>query len=149
MIVVKKKVKKSLVISILAGSLAVLTLAVVLLNTLLLSKLGNDEPEDEPIEIIESIGESKYNTRPVAYPYIESAAIEMIEISGEHWYSFTRVNEFKENPESSGSAPFVLSYKDSDGEEKVYVPEIYEKDPSFNYNDIYATTTDTNLGWLQ
>ena len=52
MIVVKKKVKKSLVISILAGSLAVLTLAVVLLNTLLLSKLGNDEPEDEPIEII-------------------------------------------------------------------------------------------------
>ena len=147
MIVVKKKIKKPLVISILAGSLALLTLLAVLLHALVLSRIGNEQTPEVPIDIIESIGESTHNTMPVAYPHIESADIELIEISGEYKYSFTRVEELK--GESSSSAPFVLSYTDSDGEEQVYIPEVFEKDPSFEYNDIYSTTTDTALGSVQ
>jgi hypothetical protein len=149
MIVVKKKMKKPLIIAILAGALAVLTVAAILLNTFLLADNGSGTDNNKVIDYRPELGESKYNGEAVAYPHIDESRMEMIEVNGEYKYSFTRLESVLDTENESKISPFVLSYVDEFGNELVYAPNIMGADPTFSYEDTYATTTGTGLGTVE
>lgn len=145
MIVVKKRMKKPLKIAIIAGVLLVLTVAAILLNTLLMIDNGEGENTKPPIDVMESLGEATHNGAAVAYPYVEEDSIEMIDINGQYKYSLTRIESVL-GEDSKKLAPFMLSYTDELGNEMVYAPNIMQDDPTFSYEDTYATTSGEGLG---
>lgn len=149
MIVVKKKIKKPLFIAILAGVLVVLTVAAILLNTLLLADNGEENKPNKVIDYRPELGEDKYNGEAVAYPHVDESRIEMIAVEGEYEYSFTRLESVLDEENESKLSPFVLSYTDEFGNELVYAPNIMGEDPTFSYEDTYATTTGTGLGTVE
>ncbi len=140
MIVVKKKMKKPLIIAILAGVLVVLTVLAIVLNALLDSGAASNGAEEEPIDIIESIGESVYNKTAVAYPHVEQSSMELISIKGEYEYSFIRLEAAADTEKDEAESPFVIAYTDEFGNDTVYAPDIMEEDSNFSYTDVYATT---------
>ncbi|MBQ8380733.1 MAG: hypothetical protein IJY18_02465 [Clostridia bacterium] len=147
MIVVKKKMKKPLIIAILAGILAVATVAAILLNTLLLKDDGSsDSGKKDKVQFDASLGESEHNGSAVAFPHVPEERMESIEIKGDRTYSFTRVGEILDLGEDEDLPPFILSYKDENGVEQVYAPEIMAEDPTYVYEDSYAFTEDASLG---
>ena len=145
MIVVKKKMKKPLIIAILAGVLAVTVTVSILLSVLLQSTDGGNTPEPKPdYDLIE--GEAIYNGSPVAYPGVKEERMELIEIVGENEYSFTRLESVLDAETAQDLSPFVLSYTDENGEQQVYAPEIMAEDPTTSYEDFYAYDNTNALG---
>ncbi len=144
MIVVKKKIKKPLLIAILAGALALMTVLAILLNTLLAANAGKGEDNNKnKIEVDTELGESVYNGEAIAYLPVAESTIQYIKVKGEREYSFIRGEE---EEGSDKTPPFYLSYVDDNGKEEYYLPPILEKDPTIDYEDFYAVTQDDMFG---
>lgn len=142
MIVIKRKNKKQLLIAILALSLAILTVGAIIINTLLNADNG-EKPKKDPPEIIE--GEGIYNNMAVAYPRIEEAKIIDLFVIGEN-NEYSLIREKNEANGKTTYGNFVLGYKDANGEDQVYVPDILASDSDTDYLDLYAIENDDGYG---
>ena len=145
MIVVKKKIKKPLLIAILAAVLAVVTVAAILLDTLLLVDIPEESEKAEPPTVDTSIGESIYLNSAIAYPRADEEHISSIYIKGERWYGFSR-QDIDGDPETAD--PLVFSYQGDDGEWYKYLPNIMNADGNFEYNDVYALEQNDGYGTI-
>ena len=142
---IKKKMKKSVLIAILAGVLAVLTVAAILLNTLLLSDGGDDTGSSTPKpEIIE--GEGIYADSAIAFPRVEEKNIDAIHVYGDREYIFKR-DQLTETGPATG--PFILFYEDVEtGEFSAFYPDITDADANFEYEDLYAVELNDGYGTI-
>ena len=142
--VIKRKNKKALLIAILAFSLALLTAGAIVLNTLLQVDDGGAQKPQLP-QILE--GEAIYNSTAVAYPHIAEKDIVALVVKGkENEYSLVREESEKDGKTTYGS--FVLSYKDANGEDKIYAPGIIESDSDTDYSDLYAVEMGDSYGTI-
>lgn len=87
-------------------------------------------------------GESVYNNRGIAYPYLAKENIISVSVSS-HADAFVmkRPNlkdEEGNSVEGKYDDYFVFSYEDENGNPKVYQPEIMIKEPDTAYTDFYA-----------
>lgn len=146
MIVVKKKMKRPLIIAILAAVLATLTAAAILLNTLLLVDTSDETPKVEPPVVDKELGEDVYLNSAVAYPRVEESHIISMLIGGERDYGFVR-DDIDNNPETVN--PFVFYYYDDEGERHWYRPNIMYEDGGFEYEDLYALEKDDGYGTIR
>ena len=140
---VKKKMKKPVLIAILAGVLAALTALAIVLNALILSDDGSDG-QDTPIppEILE--GEGIFANSAVAFPRVEEKDIDAIRIYGDREYIFKR-DQLTDTGRATG--PFILFYEEVEsGEFKAFYPDITDADANFEYEDLYAVVADDGYG---
>ena len=125
--IVRKKQPKILLVA--AIVFAVLLASVIILNFVLTS----EEAPAVPPEIIE--GEAIYNGSALAYDRIGEENMNLINIkgkNGEYWLQ-------REILEDGSRGDFILFYRDGNGEEQMYYPDIFAYDPNFEYTDLYAT----------
>ena len=105
---VKKKMKKPVLIAILAGVLAALTALAIVLNALILSDDGSDgQDTPTPPEILE--GEGIFANSAVAFPRVEEKDIDAIRIYGDREYIFKR-DQLTDTGRATG--PFILFYEE-------------------------------------
>ncbi|MBE6536669.1 MAG: hypothetical protein E7673_01825 [Ruminococcaceae bacterium] len=161
MIVVKKKMKKSVLISILAGVLAVLIAGAIIVNTVIASKTPSGNGDSSAAvnknlpSVREELGEYDYGGVPYAFFPVEREQMEYIQIRTEsldkdgnpYTYEYSFLKE-----EKLGDA-FVLSYTDKDGNTETYLPPILSYDSESTYSSLYATEQSTGydipmLFWL-
>lgn len=148
----RQKRKVRLLLILLCVTVAVLAAAIILVNVI-------PEEEETPTtqkpnlpEIIE--GEALENNYALAYPSIADRYITSIKVTNKASYA----NDFNE-----GEAPytsytllrheiaggnFVLRYEDKEGNEKIYLPDIFSADPSFEYDSLYALETGDGYGQI-
>lgn len=136
----KKNIKKGRIIfvSVIAAIIAALTVAAVLLSR---AEPKAEETEEKVlIPIIEGV-EGRYNSYPIAYPYIDSskADISVIEIAnasdgkaGEY-----KTNEYKLVKNESDSYEFWYKEEGED-EYKKYSPSILSQEDGMGYDDLHA-----------
>ena len=136
--IIRKK-KKPLLIIILAAVLAVaLAVAIILGSTIL--KPDTTTPTKVPPQIID--GEALFNGSAVAFPQVPESKMDIIRIVGrEYEYALMR-----DEPEDGSLGVFMLYYRDANGDLQMYYPAINEYDPTFNYEDIYATVSFGDYG---
>ena len=148
MIVVKKKMKKSLLITILSAVLAVLIAGAVIVSAVVNAKSGNTSGNTtnsvtslELPEIREELGEIDNGGTPYAFYPVERAQIEFIQIRSESIdengdpYTY----EYAFNTSETLEDEFVLSYTDKNGKKRVYAPVILGYDAETTYSSLYAT----------
>ena len=142
---IKKKMKKPVLIAILSGVLAVLTVTAILLNTLLLSDDGTDGGNDKVIpEILD--GEGIFANSAVAFPQIEEKNIDAIHIYADREYILKR-DQLTETGPATG--PFILFYEDEEtGEFSAFYPDITDADANFEYEDLYAVELNDGYGTI-
>lgn len=146
MIVVKQKMKKSLLITILAAVLAVLIAGAVIITAVINARGGADDTDTNsgyanlPTAKAE-YGEYDYGGTPYAFYPVERSQIEYIQIISKNKKSngdaYTYEYSFIKN-DTLGDE-FVLSYTDENGQTKSYLPSILGYDPETDYSDLYAT----------
>lgn len=141
MIVVKKKIKKPLLLAILAGTLVLLVAAALILNAVLSSKNTGGNTEKPKVEYDESLGEYEYSGEPVAFPRIERVNMDYISIIGSDSkeFGFIRDSEWGE---------LVMYYTDERGNINVYLPSILYTTLSGieKYSELYALEQNDNFG---
>ena len=164
--VIAKKKNKPLILAILAGALAVLIAAAIVISAF--ANQADDGDELPPVEIIEEIGEWKFADSAIAYPYIDEPKFLMIRIEGaDGEYALMRPEsgtvttttiakdkyekeiydkDGKPVYERVNQEAFLLYYKDANGEMQVYYPAIADTDPSFEYEDVYAVEENDSFG---
>lgn len=143
MVKVKNKLgKKHIAIIITASVLVLLIGAYVLLSALINSGVfGSGGPSaSRPPEVLE--GESVYNNRPVAYPYIAKSNMISIAVSS-HKDAF--VMSRPEDGDNKYENYFMLYYGDEDGELNVYYPDIMNEENNVDYSDFYAVESSDGL----
>lgn len=148
MIVVKKKMKRPLLIAILAAVLAVLTAAAILLDVFLIADNSDDTPKVEPPVVDKDAGEDIYNNLKVAYPRVEESHIVSMLIGGDRDYGITREYDI-DNDQEIMNNPFVFYYYDDDGERHWYLPNIMHEDGGFEYDDLYAMEQNDGYGTIK
>ena len=161
MIIVKKKMKKSLLMAILAGVLAVLTVGAIVVNTVIAGRTGNTSGSTGSSQatnlptVRPELGEYDYGGAPYVFYPVERTQMEYIQIrtksfdkNGDPYtYEYSFLKE-----ETLGDA-FVLSYTDKDGNSKTYLPPILSYDSETDYSSLYAVEQSTGydiplLFWL-
>lgn len=131
-----KKNRKPLLIIILAASLAILIAAAVIINAVLNAK-DNAEETENTIEIIEGLEDRTEAGAAVAYTYVDESEMILLKVEGKDT-EYTLVRENATDEKSPASGAFLLYYRDANGNLQKYYPDIVEKDPTFNYEDLYA-----------
>ena len=142
-VVKKKKLKRPVLLAITAGVLALLTVAAILLNTLLAADDGDGGTKKPAPEIIEGV-EDVFNGMAVAFPRVEETHMSFIRVLGEQEYFLMR--ESAEGEEESKNAPFRFYYRDAADELQMYYPDICVQDPTFEYEDLYAVEQSDSFG---
>ncbi len=165
MIVVKKKMKKSLLIMILSAVLAVLIVGAIIANTVMTKRMadaaGNNQSTSSLSDLPtakEEYGEYSLNGQPYAFKPVEQAQMEYIQIRSEgvdkddeHYYyeySFIKPGQTDVLGDS-----LILSYIDEYGNRQNYVPDILVYDSETDYSSLYAVSPDggyniPKLFWL-
>ena len=157
MIVVKKKNRKAHILITMSLLLAILIIATVVINAVIAANAGEgpgtDGSEKPKIEIIEGL-EDTYLNSPVAYTHVKDTSIAVINVkSADSEYTLIRDESEKDedkawDPEKGFDTPFILRYRDENGEMQLYYPRICEDDPSFEYEDLYSVVTDDSFGQI-
>ena len=142
--IVKKKIKKPLLIAILALALAIMTAAAILIDTLLVVSVPEPE-KPAPPEIIEGL-EDLYNGMAVAYSHISEENITSVRVIGDNEYYLTRTLLDGETVKEGELIPFKLAYYDMSGRLVPYRPSIADSDPSFEYEEIYSIEQNDTFG---
>ena len=141
--VVKKKIKKPLLLAILAGILVILTVGAIVINAITSSAGDDEEVTKEPPKIIEGV-EAVVNGQAAAYPQVTESEITFIRVLGDDEYVLMRGGADGEDGEKEGA--FNLFYRDAVGTLQMYYPEICEKDPTFDYEELYAVEQGDDYG---
>ena len=142
--VIKKKIKKPLLLAILAAALVLVSVAAILIDTLLVVS----EPEQQktaPPEIIEGL-EDIYNGMAVAYSHIAEENISSVRVIGDNEYYLTRTLLEGESVKEGELIPFKLAYYDVSGRLVPYRPDIADADQTFEYEDIYSIEQNDTFG---
>lgn len=143
MIVVKKKMKKPLLLAILAATLVLLVGIALIVNAIVSKKSGEGNNVKPPVEVDTSIGESVYANSAVAYPRVERADIEYIAITGtdSKEFGFVKDDEWKE---------LVMYYAEENDKINVYLPSILYMSLSGidKYSQLYAVEQNDNYGTI-
>ena len=160
MIVVKQKMKKSLLITILAATLAVLIAGAVILTAVINARSGSGGSGSSSVDPLlptanAAYGEYDYGGTPYAFYPVERTQMEYIQIRSENidenGESTTYEYSFLKNKTLGDE--FVLSYTDESGKTRTYLPNILAYDSETSYLDLYATDNSTGynvpiLYWL-
>lgn len=165
MIVVKKKMKRSLLIMILSAVLAVLIAGAIVVNAVMAKRAASNTSSGENTisenlpEAKTEYGEYSLNGQPYAFKPVEQAQMTYIQIRSEgvdkdgkpytYEYSFLKPDETY----MLGDDAFILSYVDEYGNQKNYVPDILAYDSETKYSSLYAAADDggyniPKLFWL-
>ncbi len=146
--VIKKRNKKAIMLSVLAGILALLIAGAIITDALIGSDANgqggtNDTPAPEIIEGLEDV----YNKSAVAYTHVPEASIELIRVKGDSEYLLWRgVREETKEGEEPADRPFMFYYFDANGDMQMYYPDICDSDPTFDYEDLYALESNDTFG---
>lgn len=163
MIVVKKKMKRSLLVAILAAVLAVLIAGAIIVNAVVNAKGGSSDGTDASaqqnanlIAARPELGEYDFGGTPYAFYPVKREQMEYVQIrtknidkeTGDPYYY-----EYSFLKESSFGDAFVLSYTDKDGKTRNYIPPILAYDSATDYTGLYAVEESTGynvplLFWL-
>lgn len=141
MIQVKKKKfgKKQLSIVICSSVLVLLIAGYAVINTLISGGFFNQSSDGggsagAPTDIRE--GESLYNSRGVAYPYVSKNNILSVSVKS-HKDSFI-MKRPEADEEGKYESYFVFYHQKDDGEFDVYYPDILAEEPNTDYTSFYA-----------
>ncbi len=130
--VVKKKMKKPLIIAILAAVLAVLVASIFIINALINKNSSSGTDSKNPVVVDEALGESVYNSSAVAYPHVTRLDMKWIEISGgedDQTYGFIWDDTYENH----------IIYKAENDSNEIYLPKILaEFWGDAEYSDFYA-----------
>ena len=151
MIVVKKKMKKSLLITILAAVLAVLIAGAIIITAVINAKGGAGSGTSSGSGYVDlptakaEYGEYDFSGTPYAFYPVERTQIEYIQIISKNTDSNgeTYTYEYSFLKEEALGDEMVLSYTDKDGKTRSYIPSILGYDPETTYADLYATDSST------
>ena len=164
MIVVKKKMKKSLLIMILSAVLAVLIAGAIIANAVMSKRAADNAAGNQSAVVNNDLptantdyGEYSQAGQPYVFKPVDRASIEYIQIrsEGEDNKEYTYEYSFIK-PDSSfglGTDAFVLSYTDEYGNTRNYIPDILAYDSETDYSSLYAVSDEggynvPKLFWL-
>lgn len=166
MIVVKKKMKRSLLIMILSAVLAVLIAGAIVVNAVMAKRAanntqsGNETLNENLPEAKTEYGEYSLNGQPYVFKPVEQAQMTYIQIRSEnvdkdgkaYTYEYSFLKPGEDLGYILGDDAFVLSYIDEQGNTKNYIPDILAYDSETKYSSLYATAEDEynvpKLFWL-